>query len=146
MEITKYRTELVREAAFNYAGDNAADPDAVYDILKSVFNAPARLEEHFWQVCIDTNGRCVGLFELATGTQTRCVADVAGLMRNALLTNAFGFIIAHNHPGGDPTPSRDDISTTSRVKQASEIIGVRCYDHIVIGDQYYYSFNQAGLM
>lgn len=146
MRITKYRTELVKEAAFNYEATDAISAKQVNGILQAAFNASARPEEHIWQVCVNAKGRCVGLFELAAGSQTSCIVDPAGLIRNALLCNAYAFIMAHNHPSGDPTPSGEDISSTKRVQQAADIIGIKLWDHVIIGDGSFCSLSEQGIM
>jgi hypothetical protein len=65
--------------------------------------------------------------------------------KSALLSSAAAIIILHNHPTGDPAPSREDIEITRRLKEAGEIIGVRLLDHIIIGDSFV-SFVERGLL
>ncbi|KAB2641318.1 MAG: JAB domain-containing protein, partial [Verrucomicrobia bacterium] len=65
--------------------------------------------------------------------------------------DAYGFILIHNHPSGDPSPSRSDESTTRRVVEAANLMQVRFIDHIIIGKPSpgrcaYYSFREAGLI
>lgn len=132
MRINKYRVELVKEQGINY--ETATTPQAAADILERIFSASKRCEEHTWELCMDTKGRVVGVFELATGAMCGCIMDTASVARNALLTNAYGVIIAHNHPSGDPTPSREDIQTTGRIKAGLELLGIALHDHIIIGD------------
>ncbi len=66
------------------------------------------------------------------------------MFKAIILANAAAFIVAHNHPSGDPAPSRDDIEITRRLKEAAEILGVRFLDHIVIGRGRYVSFVEDG--
>lgn len=145
MRLTKYRTQLVKEYAINYAGEAPiTSPANVRDILETMFNASSRVEEHVWQICINTKGQITGVFELATGSISSCNADVSGVLRNALLNGAYGTLIAHNHPSGDPTPSRDDIQVTKRMSQACDLVGVRFLDHVVIGANSYVSIKESG--
>jgi DNA repair protein RadC len=67
------------------------------------------------------------------------------LFKTALLSSAAAIILVHNHPTGDPTPSREDIEITRRLKEAGEILGVKLLDHIVIGSSYI-SFVERGLL
>jgi DNA repair protein RadC len=63
----------------------------------------------------------------------------------ALLSNAAGIVVGHNHPSGDPTPSPDDRQLTVRLASAGAVIGVELLDHIVVGhDGRYYSFKERG--
>jgi DNA repair protein RadC len=52
----------------------------------------------------------------------------------------------HNHPSGDPTPSQEDIITTNRIKNAGNLIGIELLDHIIIGNNCYISFREAGML
>lgn len=70
------------------------------------------------------------------------------LLRPCILSNASGFIAAHNHPSGDTAPSRADIQVTRELREAGKTMGIPLIDHIIIGDAYSepYSFNEAGLV
>ena len=143
MRIVKYQTQLVKEAGFNYEA-TAMSPEEVYRLLEKAFNAPRRCEEHSWQICTDVQGRAVGLFELATGTRAACYMDPAAVARNAILTNASGVIISHNHPSGNASPSKDDLQATARVKEALALFGITLFDHVIIGDGQYTSLRERG--
>ena len=58
--------------------------------------------------------------------------------------NAYGIMLLHNHPGGDPTPSREDVMITRRIYEAGELLGIRLFDHIVIGDNCFVSMKEKG--
>ena len=64
----------------------------------------------------------------------------------ALREEAGGIMLLHNHPSGDPTPSKQDIIMTRRIKEVSDLIDIPLIDHIVIGDKRYTSFKQKGLL
>ena len=59
---------------------------------------------------------------------------------------AVGMVLVHNHPSGDPTPSRADMLLTKRLKEAGDLVGITLIDHIVIGDRRYLSFREENLM
>jgi DNA repair protein RadC len=63
-----------------------------------------------------------------------------------MLNNASGIICLHNHPSGDPEPSREDVEITRRLVEAGEIIGIKVLDHVIIGEQRYLSMKERGLM
>ena len=67
------------------------------------------------------------------------------LFIDALQMGAVYIILIHNHPSGDPTPSKDDILITKRVNEAGNLIGIELLDHIIIGDNSYVSFREKGI-
>jgi DNA repair protein RadC len=62
------------------------------------------------------------------------------------LSSAAALLLIHNHPSGDPTPSKEDFEITNRLKEASELLGIRLLDHVIIGDPRHYSFADQGLL
>lgn len=68
------------------------------------------------------------------------------MFKAALLANAATIVLAHNHPSGDPTPSRDDVALTHRLVEAGRIVGVAIADHLVIGHGRWISFREMGVL
>jgi DNA repair protein RadC len=84
--------------------------------------------------------------EIYRGTLDRAVVEPREILRRALLGKAAAVILYHNHPSGDPTPSREDREFTRRLATAAEAVGVRLLDHIVVGREGSVSFREAGLL
>lgn len=84
--------------------------------------------------------------EIYRGTLDRAVVEPREILKRALLANAAGVILYHNHPSGDPTPSREDREFTRRLAVAAESVGLRLLDHIVVGRAGCVSFREAGLL
>lgn len=84
--------------------------------------------------------------ELTQGTVNYSVADPRDIFIQALKYGAVSIILLHNHPSGDPEPSREDVSLTKRIAEAGRLIGVELLDHIVLGDHRYYSFRENGML
>lgn len=80
------------------------------------------------------------------GTLDRAVVEPREILRRALVGKAAAVILYHNHPSGDPTPSREDREFTRRLASAAEAVGVRLLDHIVVGRDGCVSFREAGLL
>jgi DNA repair protein RadC len=68
------------------------------------------------------------------------------VFKTALLSNAAALILCHQHPTGDPSPSREDIEITRRLKEVGDIMGIKVLDHIIVGDGEYVSFVERGLL
>ena len=86
------------------------------------------------------------VFELSHGTVRMSVVSPREVFQKALLANAVGIVLLHNHPSGDPTPSKQDINVTKRLMEAGDIIGVNVLDHLVIGRPGYFSLKENELV
>ena len=84
--------------------------------------------------------------EIYRGTLDRAVVEPREILKRALLANAAAIILYHNHPSGDPTPSREDREFTRRLASAAEAVGIRLLDHLVLGTSGAVSFRESGLM
>jgi DNA repair protein RadC len=67
------------------------------------------------------------------------------VFREAASASAAAIVLFHNHPSGDPTPSRDDIDLTNRMFQAGLVMGIEVVDHLILADQSYYSFSLSSV-
>lgn len=126
---------------------------------RDLLNEPRLVKEFLRQVQADDNQERTGALylnarnrllknepEIYRGTLDRAVVEPREILRRALLGRAAAVILYHNHPSGDPTPSREDREFTRRLAAASESVGVRLLDHIVIGRESCVSFREAGLL
>ena len=102
--------------------------------------------EHLMVAMLNTKHLFIGDFELSKGTVNSSVISPREAYIAALKSDAVYIVLIHNHPSGDPTPSREDIIATSRMKDAGLIIGITLIDHIIIGDNKYISLKQQGLL
>ena len=84
--------------------------------------------------------------EIYRGTLDRAVVEPRELLKRALLSNAAALIVYHNHPSGDPTPSREDREFTRRLASAADLVGLRLLDDVVVGREGCVSFREAGLL
>jgi DNA repair protein RadC len=102
-----------------------------------------RRVEHFGVVLLDSKRRLLRTTVLSIGTLDGSLAHPRDIFREAALGGAAGVVVFHNHPSGDPTPSRDDVALTERLVAAGEIVGIDVLDHIIIGDARYFSFKES---
>lgn len=86
------------------------------------------------------------VFELSHGTVNMSVVSPREVFQKALLANAVGIVLLHNHPSGDCTPSKQDINVTKRLMESGDIIGVNVLDHLVIGRPGYFSLKENELV
>ena len=93
---------------------------------------------------LNTKSRLIAENDVSTGTVNMALVSPRELFVEALQKSAVSIILLHNHPSGDPTPSREDLQITQRVRQAGDLIGVELLDHIIIGDNRYISLREIG--
>ena len=100
---------------------------------------------------LDAQCHLIKPVEISTGTLNESIAHPRDILRPAVIHNAYGFILAHNHPSGDPTPSQADNALTKRIQESAQLLGIRFLDHIIIGkptsvvQRNYYSYNSYGM-
>lgn len=102
-------------------------------------------QEHLKIVLLDTKNNIISDHNISVGTVNASLINPREVFIYALKNLAVHFIILHNHPSGDPTPSKEDIATTKRLLEASEVIGIKLLDHIIIGDGKFISLKERGI-
>jgi DNA repair protein RadC len=100
--------------------------------------APLRIEE-FWAVALDVRHRVQGELCLARGSLTGVEVHPRDVFRPLIRAAAAAVIFCHNHPSGDPTPSRQDVELTTRLREVGELVGIPVIDHVVVGFEGYAS-------
>ncbi|WP_319469050.1 DNA repair protein RadC [uncultured Pseudodesulfovibrio sp.] len=100
--------------------------------------------EEFWVAFLDTKNRVIAWEQVSKGTVDATPVFPREIMAAALRLEAASIILAHNHPGGDPSPSMEDIMLTDRIRETATGLDIRVLDHIVVTDHDYYSFNDHG--
>jgi len=103
-------------------------------------------QEHLRAMFLNTKNGLIKDILVSKGTVNASLAEPREIFIEALRCHAVYLILVHNHPSGDPTPSRADCELTSRIKAAGELIGINLIDHIVIGDNEYISFRERGML
>ena len=95
---------------------------------------------------INAKGEILEEHEVSIGDLCSTSVHPREVFCQAIKRSAAAVLFVHNHPSGDPTPSRQDVETTKRLLEAAKILGIRVLDHIIIGDGAYISLRKKGLM
>lgn len=153
--MTKYKTRLTenkrvvleKEVSMNYPDLSyiIRSPEDVVQVGKSFMRIHEEPEEYMYMICLNTKNRVIGVFEISHGNVNSSIVGTREVFQKALLANAVSIILMHNHPSGDPTPSRQDVEITSKLTEAGRILGIEVLDHIIIGDRYT-SLKEKGYM
>lgn len=101
-------------------------------------------KEVFRCAMLDAKNRVFRDSRVSEGSLTNSLVHPREAFRDAIKESAASVIFVHNHPSGDPTPSREDISITERLVDVGEIVGIKVLDHVIIGDNRYISMMEKG--
>jgi len=117
------------------------------DVAKLAMEKLRHLDrEHFMALLLNTRHEVLYSETVSIGTLNSSTVHPRELFKSAIKRSAAALILLHNHPSGDPTPSKEDIEVTRRLEKAGGIIGIEVLDHVIIGDNRYTSFKAEGLI
>lgn len=103
-------------------------------------------KEHFAIMVLNTKNHIIAMPDISVGSLTASVVHPREVFREALRYPVASIVLLHNHPSGDPSPSREDIAVTRRLKKAGEVMDIPVLDHIILGDNRFTSLKEKGLM
>ncbi|WP_083991348.1 RadC family protein [Alkalihalobacillus pseudalcaliphilus] len=101
-------------------------------------------QEHFIALYLNTKNQVLHRQTLFIGSLNASIVHPREVFKEALKRSAASLICLHNHPSGDPTPSKEDIEVTRRLQQAGQVLGIEMLDHVIIGDRKYMSLKEQG--
>lgn len=118
--------------------------DAV-KIFKEHFNSDEMdYRESFFALYLNQANRVLGIKKISESGISSTIVDVRIIMQAALLCNASGIILAHNHPSGNLKPSQEDLNITQKIKEASRFLNIQLLDHCILSSTAYISFADDG--
>ncbi|MEX1012583.1 MAG: DNA repair protein RadC [Waddliaceae bacterium] len=120
-----------------------ATPDDAFRLANEFFQGEKR--ELFVVILLDTKGCLIKQEIVSMGTLSQSIIHPREVFYPAIRHKAASVILAHNHPSGDPTPSKDDYDVTNALIKVAQIIDIPIHDHVIIGSQNYISLRQEGL-
>lgn len=137
--------KLAKEKTAMYETTFVNSPTIASNIVSEYLDCPDR--EHFVILCLDTKNKVNTIHTVSIGTLDSSLVHPREVFMVAILANTKSIILAHNHPSGDTSPSKEDLHVTKRLQEAGNILGIDILDHIVIGDNgRYTSFKEQGLI
>lgn len=102
--------------------------------------------EEFWAIFLDQKNHVIYKTQISKGGISGTLVDVRVIFRIAIEHFATSVVVAHNHPTGNLTPSQPDISITKRIKEAGNLLDIKLLDHLIIGENSFFSFSEQGLL
>lgn len=103
-------------------------------------------KEQVLLLCLDTKAQLISQTVLSVGTVNASLLSPREVFSYALKVHAVHIMVLHNHPSGDPTPSRHDMEITRRLSHTGDLMDIPLIDHVIIGDNKYMSFKESGLL
>ena len=124
---------MVKESA---KGQRIANSEEVYNTMKPMFAKQDDVEA-FYCIFLNAKNKVLAIEKMFSGSITSSSVYPREIVKRVITLKSTSVVLIHNHPSGDPEPSRTDISITTRIGIALDSIGVCVHDHIIIGDGYY---------
>ncbi len=147
IQVAFERIVLVKERVGRYElPRKIGSPEDAYRAITTITNAQEEAQEVFGVLILNTKHKIVAVHEVSRGTLNASMVHPREVFKPAVLHNAASIICFHNHPSGDPEPSRDDVEVTNRLVEAGKIMGIGILDHIIVGDNRYTSLKERGVM
>ncbi len=117
-------------------------PQQLYERFKFINYSST---ESLYLICVDSQYRMLEAKEVARGNEFQMSIHSPSILREAIKCTTFGFFLIHNHPSGECRPSENDLLFTKKINQASQVIGLKFVDHLILGDGFY-SFKEHQLL
>lgn len=117
-------------------------PQDVFNLLKATFHDLDR--EHFKVVHLNVKNQVLKVETTSIGILNSSPVHPREVFKEAIKMNSAGMILTHNHPSGDPSPSKDDLQLTTRLQEAGMILGIQIIDHVIFGDNRFISLKEYG--
>ena len=142
--INRVRLKQVCDGRIRFTVERVAKPHDVYDAVLPYYRGADR--EILSVLCLDAQNQpnCFNVASIGALNTTR--TRPADILKAAILSNALGLVLIHNHPSGELEPSPEDIEFTRAVQQACELIEIELYDHLIVTDDGFTSFRERGLL
>ena len=135
------RISMVKEKKVPYTSEIINGPEKAAKLAETILKDADR--EYLLVISVDSKGRPLAIEIVSIGTVNATLAEPREIFKHAILANAAGIILVHNHPSGDCTPSEEDEEMTRRINESGKLLGILVRDHVIIGDGYF-SFLEEG--
>lgn len=138
---------LVKDSGVNYPEEKNLDgPAKISNMMRKVFDADKKAEEHVWLLSMDSKMKLLGILEVSHGTVNSASVAPREIFIRLLLTGAESFVLVHNHVSGCVEPSKEDVETTKRMSVVGALMNIPLMDHIIIGGINQFSFKKEKML
>ena len=138
MTARRYRLKLATWTVVRECGTPSprtlSTPAVVAELARDLLREHDDDKEHFWAILLNAQNHYLLHTEVSVGTQSASLVHPREVLGPALREGASSMILIHNHPSGDPTPSREDLRLTRQLRDAAALLDLNLHDHIIIGN------------
>lgn len=138
-------TRLIRESGPHYLAP-IKGPNDVAKLMKDHLDMENLDREYFCVIYLNIKNFVLAINTVSIGGLTNSLVHPREVFKPAFLTSASAIILVHNHPSGDPTPSKQDVDVTWRQIEAGKLLGIEVLDHIIIGRNRHFSLKEKHLI
>ena len=124
-------------------GKSVTNSKIIYQIFKDLENGA---KEKLIIISVDAQLRIMCFEVVAIGSLTTLTVRPIDILRGVIHVAPYGLVFVHNHPSGDPEPSKEDIQITQRLQEVGNIVGIKVLDHIIVGNGRYVSLRDKGVV
>ena len=135
------RISMVKEKKVPYTSEVINGPEKAAKLAETILKDADR--EYLLVISVDSKVRPLAIEIVSICTVNATLAEPREIFKHAILANAAGIILVHNHPSGDCIPSEEDEEMTRRISESGKLLGIPVRDHVIIGDGYF-SFHEEG--
>lgn len=144
-QIPRQRLSLVCDGSLQSSWKHFGNSYEAFQFAREQLYADADREQ-FHVLMLDSKNRLIGVNLVSQGSLSTSVVHPREVFKPAIVANSAAVIFLHNHPSGCPEPSQEDRDCTRRLCEAGKILGIRVLDHVVIGQEAFFSFADSGLL
>lgn len=145
------KIELLEEITIKYKKRNRSNTKIthsrdIFEYVKKIINTDELIEEVFMAIFLNRRNNIIGWYITSIGSTAAVIVDNKKIFAPALECLAQSIILCHNHPSGETNPSQADINITNKVRNCAELLDITLLDHIILGENKYYSFADEGML
>lgn len=132
--------KMVKDSSIKYANRQIGSPFEAFILVKDLLEGCDR--EKLLAICLDTKNQPTNISVVSVGSVNASIVHPREVFKTAILSNSSKIMLAHNHPSQILKPSSEDKLITKRIQDSGEILGIELLDHIILGDNEYFSFKE----
>ena len=142
--IQRVRLKQVKDGRVRFNVERVTRPAEVFEAVRPYYRGADR--EILSVLCLDAHNAPTAFMIVSVGSLNTTRTRPADILKPAILSNALGTILVHNHPSGELEPSPEDLEFTQAIRRACELVGVELYDHVIVTDDGFTSLRERGAL